>query len=219
MLSKKATKITTFTVNLPFTEYVSNQWWRFCNCLAFLENMNFTIIKWNWFMNASTFKGQEFGKVWVFWESHKIWKNLRATRYSSKSWRRFFKVNVVKSYYTNFNFFSLGFWRNWRREKILLRFLDLYPKLRLSRSISFLPCISHCNDPIFRSSITLWTEKAVVKGAFYFPSPFSLRFRDYSGFWNSRWKTWGNTKTLLTPARTPRISGLKSQVLKTSFLN
>ena len=55
-----------------------------------------------------------FFKVWVFWEGHKICKNLRrrascsvcATAYLSKSRQRFLKTNMDKSYYTNFKIFA-----------------------------------------------------------------------------------------------------------------
>ena len=63
------------------------------------------------------------GKVWVFWEGRKIWKNLRRTfdknvvfcaRNSdlSKSRRRFLKTNVAKSYYTNFN---IEVYKRWKK--------------------------------------------------------------------------------------------------------
>ena len=60
------------------------------------------------------------GKVWVFLKGHKIWKksssyfwqerrfSVRATAFLSKSWRRFFKTNVVMSYYTNFKVHNAG---------------------------------------------------------------------------------------------------------------
>ena len=50
----------------------------------------------------------EIAKVWVFWEGHKIWKNLRCTFDKNvlvkKSTKIVFK-NVDKSYYTNFTIY------------------------------------------------------------------------------------------------------------------
>ena len=56
-------------------------------------------------------------KVCFFWVGHKIWKifvviltrascSVCATVYLSKSQRRFFKTNLVNSYYTNFNWIN-----------------------------------------------------------------------------------------------------------------
>ena len=80
-----------------------------------------------------------FGKVWVFWEGHKFWKKIfvvlltrasccvRATPYLSKSWRKIFKTNVDKSYYTNFTFnsFQAVLGRNQVHVALLKRFISL----------------------------------------------------------------------------------------------
>ena len=81
---------------------------------ATLQRTNFCFMFWekwciiNSFWNLLTFK------VWVYWEGHKIWKNLCHTFDESvvfcahnsvlvKKLTKIFQINVDKSYYTNFN--------------------------------------------------------------------------------------------------------------------
>ena len=113
-----------FEIN--FVKWWANKNWAYWKSVSYLKSILWLIVKFGFSEKATKF--EKISVVLLTRASCSV----RATAYLSKSWRRFFKTNVVKSYYTNFN--HIKKFKNWVTKKYLtitfprtLSFVCLFP--------------------------------------------------------------------------------------------